>query len=107
MPFLLVYFLIFTPVDSLYVVDTQDRWISEDKFEHIFVSAFLLGTTYYMSHYEFSCSERNASQIAVGVSLSIGICKELYDLTCRGNPSYKDIFADIIGVVIGVLIFTL
>ncbi len=106
MSLLLTCLLLSAPIDSLGGVNGRDRWLSEDKFEHIFVSAFLVGTAYYLSRCEFKSTERKANQVAAGVSLSIGVSKELYDLAGGGNPSFKDILADVIGVVIGILIFT-
>jgi len=51
-------------------------------------------------------SDASARQVGIGIALSIGISKELYDLADRGNPSFKDILADIVGIVIGILVFT-
>lgn len=106
MPFVLACLLFSTPLNSLQGTDSQDKWLSEDKFEHIFVSSFLLGITYYLSHYEFERTKREATQVAIGLSLSTGILKELYDLKDRGTPSFKDILADVVGIIIGILIFT-
>jgi len=106
MPFILAYFLMSSPLDSLHEIDKQDRWLSEDKFEHIFFSSFLLGSSYCLYRYELNKSDASARQVGIGIALFIGISKELYDLADRGNPSFKDILADIIGIVIGVLVFT-
>jgi uncharacterized protein YfiM (DUF2279 family) len=50
-------------------------------------------------------SVARARQVGIVVALSMGASKELYDLTGRGSPSFKDILADIVGVAIGILIF--
>jgi len=106
MAFILACFLVSTPLDSLYEVNKQDRWLSEDKFEHIFFSSFLLGLSYCLYRNELNKSDASARQVGIGIALSIGISKELYDLADRGNPSFKDILADIVGIVIGILVFT-
>lgn len=106
MAFILACFLVSTPLDSLQGIDRQNGWLSEDKFEHIFFSSFLLGSSYYLYRNELNKSDASAREVGIGIALSIGISKELYDLADRGNPSFKDILADIVGIVVGILVFT-
>ena len=91
---------------SLPSIIGEDKWLSEDKFEHIFISSFLVTSIYSISHYELQKTPKVARQVAIGISLSSGLIKELYDLTGRGNPSVKDITANILGILIGLFLFS-
>ncbi len=105
MPLLLICLLLSSSSNNLNVAEFDDRWVGEDKLEHAFVSAFLLGATYFLSHYEFGISKDNANKLGIGISISAGISKELYDQKTKGRMSLKDVCADLAGVIIGILIF--
>lgn len=90
---------------SLSINERNDRWFSEDKTEHVFLSAFILGASYYVIHYELGSSRNQAAKASFVLSLSTGVFKELYDLKTKGNISLKDLIADLIGIGIGTMVF--
>lgn len=67
---------------------------SEDKLKHIVVSAII-------------CVALNLILpwwVAAILTLCVGIGKEVYDkVTGKGHPEWKDLVADIVGIIIGVL----
>ena len=96
------------PADSVNVLlkrAMHDKWFGEDKAHHFMVSAFLTGAGYYMARQEVGMSQDNANVAGIGVSLSFGIAKEVYDgVSGKGNVSLQDVVADVAGIVLGVVI---
>jgi putative lipoprotein len=97
------------PDDSLAVArEFIDSWFSRDKGLHL---AGSLMTTVAISkslqHFGNTSSAR-ASYWGVGLSFSLGLGKEIYDHRKPSNRfSYKDLTADIVGIVIGVIIVSI
>ncbi len=86
----------------------QDRWIARDKALHLGASAAIVGLVYHSYHCQFRNPESDSRVLAVSVSTGCGIGKELWDL--RKSPrglSWKDLVANGVGVLLGVLLFTL
>ncbi|MDZ7724679.1 MAG: hypothetical protein U5R06_18195 [candidate division KSB1 bacterium] len=86
--------------DSLSIQQHQDRWFALDKAHHFTTSAVLTGLGYYAARQEAGFDNRFAAGAAAGVSISLGIGKECYD----HKFSYKDLFADILGIAAGLFI---
>lgn len=83
----------------------RDQWFGQDKAHHFMASAFLTGFSNYALRQEFDQPQGTANTVSVGLVLSIGIAKEIYDgLSGKGTPSFKDIIADAAGIAVGVLI---
>lgn len=81
-----------------------DTWFAKDKADHFITSAFLVGFGYYMIHKEMDRSVMASQNIAAGFSFSLGISKEIYDgVSRKGQPSYKDLIADLAGIALGYL----
>ncbi|MCS7245905.1 MAG: hypothetical protein N2504_05390 [candidate division WOR-3 bacterium] len=76
--------------------ETKDRWISSDKFKHLFISYVM---------YSFSYDYINRKNSAY-ISFSIGLFKELYDGFRKEKFSYKDMFWNILGIYLGFVINT-
>ena len=72
----------------------MNRLLSEDKLKHIVVSAII-------------CVALNLFLpwwVAAILTLAIGISKEVYDkVSGKGHPEWKDLVADLVGILIGVL----
>jgi uncharacterized protein YfiM (DUF2279 family) len=86
---------------------SHDLWLGKDKFDHALASAGLTAAQFYVLHQEFEVNDSRSRQIAAGSTLVIGIAKEIYDkVSRRGTPSWKDLFADFIGVALAVGIMT-
>lgn len=96
------------PADSLTQNITrsfQEPLFAPDKGHHFMASAFIAGISYYTARQEFNQSDMTANQMAIGVSLSVGIAKEIYDkVSGRGNPSVMDVVADVAGIAVGVVL---
>jgi len=82
-----------------------DNWLSEDKAFHLASSAFITAGGFYFLHQEQDVEREKSLLISAGVSLAIGIGKEIYD---RGKPkhvaSWKDLVADVVGIGVAMLI---
>jgi len=86
----------------------SDRWFGRDKANHFAVSAVLVGFGYYATHEELDYGDWPARNSAIGFSLTLGIFKEVYDwMSRKGQPSFKDIVADIAGIGVGFVMITL
>jgi len=83
----------------------QDDWLTSDKAFHFASSAFITAGGFYVLHQEQDVERDKSLLISAGVSLAIGIGKEIYD---RKNPkhvaSWKDLVADILGIGVALLI---
>ena len=68
--------------------------IGEDKLKHIVVSAIIaVALNLFLLWW-----------VAAILTLCVGIGKEVYDkVTGKGHPEWKDLVADIVGIIIGVL----
>ena len=71
-------------------------------------SAFLTGMSFYTMRQEFNASESASNGAAVGISLSIGIAKEIYDgASGKGTASFKDIIADAAGIAAAIFLLNI
>lgn len=82
----------------------RDSWLGDDKIEHFFVSAMIVGFGFFAMREPFARSENTSLIVAGGLAVSAGIGKEYYDSRSqRGVSSVKDLLADVLGI--GILIF--
>ena len=80
-----------------------DEWTGTDKTIHFGVSAAFSATGYAVSAPLFD-NRWAPLLIGTGVSIGLGATKELYDLSGRGDPSWKDFTWDVLGAVTGALL---
>ena len=78
-----------------------DRWLAPDKALHFSVSAVLGAGSYAGATLVLEAPWQRAL-LAGGITLSLGVGKELYDATGHGDPSLRDLAWDVIGCVVGV-----
>ena len=116
---LLAVFVIFAPLvansavnaDSLnhrLQLSSHDRLFAQDKGHHFMASAFLTGFSFYAFHQEMGQSRTVSNRAAIGTVFSIGLAKEIYDgMSGKGTPSYKDMLANIVGIVVGIAILNI
>ena len=79
----------------------SDPWLGPDKALHFGVSAALAAGGYAASSPWLGT--RNERALAGSLfSLTLGAGKELYDLTGRGDPSWRDFTWDVVGTAVGV-----
>lgn len=83
--------------------DVSDPWFAPDKALHFGVSAGITGLAYGITA-AFTDDVRWRLGIGAGVGLAAGIGKELFDLTGRGDPSWKDLAWDVFGVGTGLVL---
>ena len=77
-----------------------DPWFGRDKALHFSASAFLASGGYGVTAL---VSEDRRVRLAVGggFAFSVGIAKELWDLSGHGDPSWRDLTWDALGTVTG------
>ncbi len=86
----------------------SDPWLAKDKADHFIVSAFITGCTFYAARQEAHLSYNGGRNLAVGVTISLGFFKELYDgLSGKGHASAKDLTADVLGAGVGYLLLSI
>ncbi len=80
----------------------QDKWFGTDKGRHLLGSAICtIGATKCLQR-SADADQRKSLFIGAGFTLSLGMAKECRDATeAKNHFSYKDLIADIIGVIIG------
>ena len=85
----------------------DDRWLARDKASHLALSAALVGFGYHLLRYERHNQRTASRNLAVGLSLGLGLAKETRDAARPNNHfSCKDLTADLLGAGLGIIIFT-
>lgn len=87
-------------VPRLASADEVDPWWGEDKALHFGVSVGLSAGGYGVSSLVLDERWQRATAGAT-FSLTLGIGKELWDLSGHGNASYKDFAWDVAGTLVG------
>jgi putative lipoprotein len=79
----------------------DDPWFGADKAAHFGVSAALAAGTYGASAGLLELPRSTSLILGAGASAAAGIAKEGLDLAGFGDPSWKDLAWDGIGIVVG------
>lgn len=66
-----------------------------DKLLHFTISALIYITIFKLT---------NSMGWGIALTLLVGIGKELYDSTGKGNAEYGDFIANVAGIVVGIII---
>lgn len=83
----------------------SDSWFGRDKVHHFLTSAFLSGVGYYFLHEEQNISSVKSQYGGFCFSISLGLVKEVRDGFKPQNAfSVKDLVADILGTVVGIVL---
>jgi putative lipoprotein len=80
-----------------------DRWLGRDKLYHFTASALIQSATHSLLRAN-GLPYRDAAWTAAGVTLSIGVGKELWDRRTGGDVSAKDLVADAAGTGAGAVL---
>ncbi|MBI5544546.1 MAG: hypothetical protein HY901_11695 [Deltaproteobacteria bacterium] len=80
-----------------------DSWTGPDKALHFCASA-LIASVGYQATALASDDHRTRIALGAGLALTAGVAKELWDLTGRGDPSWKDMTWDLVGTATAVLL---
>lgn len=72
----------------------MNRLLTEDKLKHIVASSIIM----------IALNLILSWWVAGILTLCVGIGKEVYDkVTGKGHPEWKDLVADLVGIIIGLL----
>jgi putative lipoprotein len=77
----------------------EDSWVGADKALHLGLSAAIASAGYGVASLELDRPGRFL--VGGGVALGAGVAKELWDLSGHGDPSWKDLTADLVGTAVG------
>jgi uncharacterized protein YfiM (DUF2279 family) len=82
----------------------EDHWFSKDKWMHLSASYFIVIQSRFVLEKNFRFSVPEANNISYGLSLSLSLGKEFYDVFGNnGIFSWKDLVYDLIGSGLGYL----
>ncbi|MDD5230992.1 MAG: DUF2279 domain-containing protein [Candidatus Marinimicrobia bacterium] len=94
-----------TPGKSLNDSGNSDKWLALDKLKHFSTSLFMTTTLFYGQNRVFDVQAEKSNMKAVGVTISLGLLKELGDSRHNINHfSWRDLIADILGAGTAILI---
>lgn len=74
----------------------QDKWLGADKGKHFGASAVAAAGGYAAAMWVVDEPWQRAA-LGGGFGFALGIAKEVYDATGRGDPSWRDLTWDLIG----------
>ena len=84
----------------------RDSWFSPDKIKHFFMSAFIESVTY-SALQAARVNHRPALGGAIGVTLAIGVGREIHDKRTPGNIfSVRDLTWDVVGATAGAVLLS-
>jgi putative lipoprotein len=94
-------------VSQEYKKKAKDPWFGKDKLKHFVVSATVAGAGYYIAHSKLKMKKENARAASAGVTLGLGLGKEIYDRKhSETGFSRRDLAADAAGCGTGIAVFT-
>jgi len=84
----------------------RDSWFSPDKIKHFFMSAFIESVTY-SALQAARVNHRPALGSAIGVTMAIGVGREIHDKRTPGNIfSVRDLTWDAVGATAGAVLLS-
>ena len=84
----------------------RDSWFSPDKIKHFFMSAFIESVTY-SALQAARVNHRPALGGAIGVTMAIGVGREIHDKRTPGNIfSVRDLTWDAVGATAGAVLLS-
>ena len=100
--------ILFAAQNSLADNVKRDDWFGKDKFKHFAVSAFYSGGVAVIANRHFDMKKDDSIILGVGITISLGGAKEIYDHSKPAETSrIKDFIWDIGGVIVGAAIASL
>jgi putative lipoprotein len=85
--------------------DDRDPWFGRDKALHFGASALLASGGYAATAF-FTEDRRVRLAVGGGFAFSLGVAKELWDLSGHGDASWRDLTWDAVGTVTGLAVAT-
>lgn len=93
-----------TGKESIKLANT-DRWLAPDKGKHFMASLYSTVLISQLSENTFGVNKNQASGLAVGFTIGLGVTKELIDKKSASSFfSWKDLVADLVGITVGLVI---
>src|SRR5690242_2702040 len=83
--------------------EPPDRWIAKDKLLHFTVSAVIQSAGHSLLR-NSGHAYRDAAWTAAGITMGIGVGKEIADQYTGGDPSLRDLVADAAGAGTGAVV---
>lgn len=84
-------------------IHPEDRWWAQDKAAHLAAAAIIGGNASLVAR-QYDTSSSEAVGVGVAVAMCAGVAKEVYDQHIKHSYwSWKDLFWDWIGAIIGSL----
>jgi putative lipoprotein len=91
--------------DGARAIPARDGWLGRDKAKHFLASAIIAGGVAWNQHRRYNRGGEPSLYTGAGVSLSLGLAKELSDKRKPGGLfSWKDLAADALGAAAGIFI---
>lgn len=88
------------------VAPHSDAWFGIDKIKHFFMSAFIESVTY-SALQAARVNHRAALGSAIGVTMAIGVSREIHDKRTPGNIfSIRDLTWDAVGATAGAVLLS-
>ncbi|UCE66148.1 MAG: hypothetical protein JSU85_15070 [Candidatus Zixiibacteriota bacterium] len=104
----ILFFILFLPQQSCAENGKRDDWLGKDKFKHFTISAFYSGGIAMVANRHFDMKKNDSIMLGVGITISLGGAKEIYDHSRTDETSsIKDFIWDIGGVIAGAAIASL
>lgn len=82
---------------------SADRWLGRDKLYHLAASAVIQSTAHSVLRAN-GRGYRDAAWTAAGITMSVGVAKELWDRHSGRDVSLKDLVADGAGIGTGAVL---
>ena len=88
------------------IIQPEDEWFSFDKWQHFSSSFIITMDSYYQLNHFVIDDKHKCKNISVGISLTSGLVKEIFDVNRKKNPlfSWKDITFDVSGTILGIIV---
>jgi len=99
--------LLAAPGGNFFKPKPGDRWLAMDKLKHFSTSFYMTTTAFYGQNRIFNVSTEKAHVKAVGLTISLGMLKEIRDSRQKNNCfSWRDLAADILGSGAAILLLS-
>jgi putative lipoprotein len=83
----------------------SDKLTTPDKAQHFMGSLIFTVLFYKIFQDPLEIHKSNSKYLAVGITLGLGVSKELYDSSrSKGAFSWKDLLADVAGITVGLIL---
>lgn len=83
----------------------SDKYTTPDKAQHFMGSLISTVLFYAVFQGRLEMDNSNSKYLAVGITLGLGVSKEIYDSSqSKGAFSWRDLLADIAGISVGLIL---